>query len=132
VHKLLGINLIPFDPALDLSQYAAAGFVDNQGTTSGQIVEALEAAKVHTLSVVDHHAAQDRLNATFSEIRRTGATGTIYAEYLRAGLLELDRSYHERQVGATALLPGRRLRAGDFVPATSTAPTRKTFRPGPS
>jgi nanoRNase/pAp phosphatase (c-di-AMP/oligoRNAs hydrolase) len=117
--KLLGISLILFSPDLELSQYAGAVFVDNQGTTAGQIVEALEAAHVPTLVVVDHHATQERLQAAFADIRRTGATATIYAEYLRAGLVELDRSRREHQVVATALLHGLLTDSGNFVRANA-------------
>jgi len=117
--KLLGISLIPFSANLDLSQYAGAVFVDNQGTTAGQIVDALAAAGVPTLVVVDHHATQERLQAAYTDIRRTGATATIYAEYLRAGLVELDRSRREHQVVATALLHGLLTDSGDFVRANA-------------
>jgi nanoRNase/pAp phosphatase (c-di-AMP/oligoRNAs hydrolase) len=117
--KLLGISLIPFSADLDLSQYAGAVFVDNQGTTAGQIVDALAAAGVLTLVVVDHHATQERLQAVFTDIRRTGATATIYAEYLRAGLVELDRAHHEHQVVATALLHGLLTDSGGFVRANA-------------
>ena len=115
--KLLGITLIPFDPALDLKLYAGAVFVDNQGTTAGEIVDALEAAGVPTLIIVDHHSLQERLHPLFYDIRRTGATATIYAEYLRAGLIALDRSHKESQVVATALMHGILTDTGDFVRA---------------
>jgi len=117
--KLLGFKLIPFSAELDLRQFSGAVFVDNQGTTAGQIVDALEAAGVPTLAVVDHHAAQDRLHAVFSDIRRTGATATIYTEYLRAGLVPLDRARPEHQVVATALLHGLLTDTGDFVHANA-------------
>jgi nanoRNase/pAp phosphatase (c-di-AMP/oligoRNAs hydrolase) len=117
--KLLGLKLIPFSADLDVRQYTGAVFVDNQGTTAGQIVEALEAAGVPTLVVVDHHAAQDRLQAAFSDIRRTGATATIYAEYLRSGLVPLDRARREHQVVATALLHGLLTDTGDLVHANA-------------
>ncbi len=97
--KLLGLEMLAFDPAqLDLRQYGGAVFVDNQGTTSPAIVEALEAAQVPTLVVVDHHALQDRLKAVFADIRHTGAVATIYAEYLRAGLLEMDSDAQPRSL----------------------------------
>lgn len=115
--KLLGINLIPFTPELDLSRYAGSVFVDNQGTTSMPIVEALEAAGVPTLVVVDHHVQQERLKPVFTDIRRTGAAATIYAEYLRAGLVQLDRNQKEHQVAATALMHGLLSDTGDFVRA---------------
>jgi nanoRNase/pAp phosphatase (c-di-AMP/oligoRNAs hydrolase) len=115
--KLLGINLIHWDDAGNLAVYDGAVFVDNQGSTTGQLVDALEAAGVPTLIVVDHHAAQDRLTAQFTDIRRTGATATIYAEYLRLGLIEMDRSVKEHVIAATALLHGILTDTGNFVQA---------------
>ena len=78
--NLLGIKLTLFTPELDLSRYAGSVFVDHQGTTAEHIVEALDAAKVPVLIVVDHHAQQDRVKPLFTDIRRVGATATIYAE----------------------------------------------------
>jgi len=117
--KLLGLKLVPFTAETDMRQFAGAVFVDNQGTTASQIVAALEAAEVPTLVVVDHHAAQDRLHAAFSDVRQAGATATIYSEYLRAGLLPLDRARHEHQVVATALLHGILTDTGNFVHAAA-------------
>jgi nanoRNase/pAp phosphatase (c-di-AMP/oligoRNAs hydrolase) len=115
--KLLGLTLQPFEPGMALSLYAGAVFVDNQGTSAGQIVEALEAAQVPALIVVDHHALQERLAPAFSDLRRTGATATIYAEYLRAGLLTLDRDNRDHVVAATALMHGLLTDTGNFVRA---------------
>jgi nanoRNase/pAp phosphatase (c-di-AMP/oligoRNAs hydrolase) len=80
-------------------------------------VEALEAAQVPALIVVDHHALQERLAPAFSDLRRTGATATIYAEYLRAGLLTLDRDNRDHVVAATALMHGLLTDTGNFVRA---------------
>ncbi|MCC6190833.1 MAG: bifunctional oligoribonuclease/PAP phosphatase NrnA [Anaerolineales bacterium] len=115
--KLLGLGLLPFGPDLDLNQFAGAVFVDNQGTTAGQIVEALEAANIPALIVVDHHAPQERLAPAFSDIRRTGATATIYAEYLQAGLLDMDRGKRDHQLAATALMHGLLTDTNNFVRA---------------
>jgi nanoRNase/pAp phosphatase (c-di-AMP/oligoRNAs hydrolase) len=115
--KLLGIGLLHYEPELDLSVYQGAVFVDNQGTTSNQIVEALEAAQVPTLIVVDHHAQQDRLQPEFADLRRTGATATIYAEYLRQGLLPMDKSNREHSIAATALMHGLLTDTNDFIRA---------------
>jgi nanoRNase/pAp phosphatase (c-di-AMP/oligoRNAs hydrolase) len=104
--RLLGLNLLHYDPALDLSQYQAAIFVDNQGTTAEEIAQALEAAGVPTLMVVDHHEVQERLQPRFSDIRRTGAVATLYAKYLEQGLVELDKSNRDHIVAATALMHG--------------------------
>jgi len=104
--RLLQIDLIRFDEALDLGQYDAAIYVDNQGTTAGSVVKALEAAKVPALIVVDHHERQERLDPQFSDIRRTGAAATIYAGYLEHGLLPMDASQSEHVLVATALTHG--------------------------
>lgn len=115
--KLLGIGLTNFDESVDVSQYAGAVFVDNQGTTSARIVEALERAHVPTLIVVDHHAAQDELASEFTDRQRTGATATIYAGYLRAGLVEMDKARREHVIAATALMHGILTDTGEFVRA---------------
>ncbi len=117
--KLLGIGLLQFTPELDLSAYQGAVFVDNQGTTSNQIVDALEAAQVPTLIVVDHHAAQERLRPEFTDIRRTGATATIYAQYLSQGLLPLDSSQRDHVIAATALMHGLLTDTNDFIRANA-------------
>ncbi|MEP7198241.1 MAG: bifunctional oligoribonuclease/PAP phosphatase NrnA, partial [Chloroflexota bacterium] len=115
--KLLGIDLLRHQPSVDLSQYAGAVFVDNQGTTCTEIVQALETAKVPALLVVDHHALQERLKPEFSDIRRYGATATIYADYLEHGLLELDKSRKEHVLVATALMHGIITDTGGFTHA---------------
>jgi nanoRNase/pAp phosphatase (c-di-AMP/oligoRNAs hydrolase) len=115
--KLLGIHVTLFDDTLNLSQYSGSVFVDNQGTTASAIVEALEAAGVPALVVVDHHAAQERLEPVFADVRRTGATATIYAEYLSHGLLEMDRAVRDHTLAATALMHGLLTDTGDFVRA---------------
>ncbi len=117
--KLLEIELIRYHESLDLSQYNGAVFVDNQGTTCAEIVEALEAAGVPTLIVVDHHEQQERLKPVFSDIRRTGATATIYAEYLERGLVDLDKSRKSHVVAATALMHGIMTDTGNFIRANA-------------
>lgn len=104
--KLLNIELTRYQEDLDLGQYDGAVFVDGQGTTATRIVEALEAAGVPVLIVIDHHEAQERLSPQFSDIRRSGATATIYAEYLERGLVELLKSRQEHVIAATALMHG--------------------------
>jgi len=104
--KLLNIGVKRLDPATDLTQYNAAVFVDNQGTTATRIVAALEKAGVPALIIVDHHELQGRLVPEFSDIRRTGATSTIYTGYLEQGVLELNKSQREHVMAATALMHG--------------------------
>ncbi len=91
--------------------------MDNQGTTAEVIVQALEAAQVPALVVVDHHSQQDRVKPVFTDIRRVGATATIYTQYLRAGLLQLDRANTDHQFLATALMHGLLSDTGSFVRA---------------
>jgi nanoRNase/pAp phosphatase (c-di-AMP/oligoRNAs hydrolase) len=104
--RVVGMNVAKFDGSLDLSKYQAAIFVDNQGTTSPRIVDALEAAGVPTLIVIDHHEPQERLQPQFSDIRRVGATASLYAEYLAQGLLPMDKGRREHTLAATALMHG--------------------------
>ena len=90
--RLLNLDLTAYDPALDLTRYAGAVYVDHQGGTCPELVEALDAARVPLLIVVDHHEAQGRLQPAFSDVRRVGATATIYAEYLENGPLQFDQN----------------------------------------
>ncbi len=115
--KLLGLDLVHYDAAFPVGDYAGAVFVDNQGTTSDEIVRALEAAGVPALIVVDHHDPQERLRPEFSDLRRVGATATLYAQYLEHGPLTLDKSQREHVAVATALLHGLLTDTGGFVRA---------------
>jgi nanoRNase/pAp phosphatase (c-di-AMP/oligoRNAs hydrolase) len=115
--KLLGIELVPFDLSPDVTQYDGAIFVDNQGTTSNRIVDALEAAEVPPLIIVDHHEPQGRLEAEFEDLRRTEATATIYAEYMQDGLLEMDKANRDHVLVATALMHGILTDTGGFIRA---------------
>jgi nanoRNase/pAp phosphatase (c-di-AMP/oligoRNAs hydrolase) len=115
--RLLGIEPIPYDKSLNLGEYAGAVFVDNQGTTSEEIIKALEAADVPVIIVVDHHELQERLEPEFSDIRRTGATATIYADYLEQGLVEMNKTHKEHVMVATALMHGLMTDTGGFIRA---------------
>lgn len=115
--KLLGIKLVPYEAPFSLGDFAGAVFVDTQGTTCEEIVRGLEAADVPALMVIDHHDPQERLKPEFSDIRRVGATATIYAGYLENGPLELNKSQREHVAAATALLHGLLTDTGGFVHA---------------
>jgi nanoRNase/pAp phosphatase (c-di-AMP/oligoRNAs hydrolase) len=68
--------------------------------------------------VVDHHEAQEMLQAEFTDIRRTyGATATIYSEYLEHGLVEMDKGNKDHVRLATALTHGIITDTGGFVRA---------------
>ena len=115
--RLLNLDLTAYNPALDLSNYAAAVYVDHQGGTCPELVEALDAARVPLLIVVDHHEAQGRLQPVFSDIRRVGATATIYAEYLENGPLRLTKTNQQHVTVATALMHGLMTDTANFVRA---------------
>jgi nanoRNase/pAp phosphatase (c-di-AMP/oligoRNAs hydrolase) len=115
---LLNLDLTAYAPTLDLSQYAGAVYVDHQGGTCPELVEALEAAHVPLLIVVDHHEAQGRLQPVFSDIRRVGATATIYAEYLENGPVHLTKTNPQHVAVATALLHGLMTDTANFVQAS--------------
>ena len=92
----------------DLKEYDGAVFVDHQGTTS-QIAPLVHDANLPLVVLVDHHSLQNIYQAEFEDIRTgAAATATIFAEYLRDGLLELDTSNPKHVQCATALMHGLR------------------------
>ena len=115
--KLLDIVTMPYEPTMDLGQYDAAVFVDNQATTSMEVANALKDAVVPVLAVVDHHEMQQDLKPKFIDMRQIGATATIYAQYLEHGPVRLDKSQHEHVIAATALMHGIMSDTGGFVRA---------------
>jgi nanoRNase/pAp phosphatase (c-di-AMP/oligoRNAs hydrolase) len=115
--KLLEMDLRSYTEVGDLGQYQGAAFVDNQGTTSKRIARALKSAGVTTLIMVDHHELQGENGAAFTDIRKTGATATIYAEYLQNGLLTLDHSNRRHVKAATALMHGIMTDTNHFIRA---------------
>jgi nanoRNase/pAp phosphatase (c-di-AMP/oligoRNAs hydrolase) len=73
---------------------------------------------VPAIAVVDHHERQEQLpEAEFVDIRRVGATATLYTQYIESGLLELDRSRREHVNLATALMHGLLTDTGHFIHA---------------
>jgi nanoRNase/pAp phosphatase (c-di-AMP/oligoRNAs hydrolase) len=123
--RLLEIDLQRFEPGMSLEGFDAAVFVDNQGTTSEDIMEALSAIDVPTLIVVDHHSQQGRLAPEFSDIRDVGAVATIYAQYLEheACPIQLDKTERRHVMLATALMHGIVTDTNSFMPS------RRTSRP---
>lgn len=118
--RLLEVDLIRYHPEFDLSRYGGAIFVDNQGTTAREVVKGLQEASVPILAVVDHHEPQNALQPTFSDIRSIGATASIYARYLQAGLLPLDAANDEHIRIATALMHGIMTDTQGFIRASET------------
>ncbi len=107
--ELLGIELMKVQDHTHLNYYNGSVFIDNQGTTTGGLTARLAEAGVPVLAIVDHHEPQGILEAEFSDIRpASGATATIYTEYIENGLLKLDRSDADHVRLATALMHGIR------------------------
>ncbi|OGK05981.1 MAG: exopolyphosphatase-like protein, partial [Candidatus Riflebacteria bacterium GWC2_50_8] len=117
--KLLGIDMRKWDTDFDLKPYQATIFVDNQGTTVGPVIDAVQALKIPELIVVDHHELQNRLKPQFIDIRKVGATATIYASYLREGIIQLERTRNDHMKAATALMHGIKTDTNGFVRAGS-------------
>jgi nanoRNase/pAp phosphatase (c-di-AMP/oligoRNAs hydrolase) len=115
--KLLGIDLISYKGSLDLSQYQGVVFIDHQGTSVNGMNKVLEAAEVPVLIVVDHHELQEGVKAEFMDIQKTGSTATIYAHYLKQGLLKVQKGLKEHIAMATALMHGILTDTSGFIHA---------------
>lgn len=114
--KILDIELVRYSENLDLAQYQGSVFLDNQGTTTS-LLNKLEQAGVRPVIIVDHHERQNVLTPEFSDIRRIGATATIYANYIREGMLELSKTDRNHMKCATALMHGIRSETGELIRA---------------
>jgi nanoRNase/pAp phosphatase (c-di-AMP/oligoRNAs hydrolase) len=114
--QLTELELVRYSDGHNLEQYQGTVFVDNQGTTSA-LTDRFAAAGVKPLVIVDHHEKQDRIEAEFTDIRKIGATATIYTEYIREGLLELNKSDPNHVKLATALMHGIRSETSGLIRA---------------
>ena len=115
--KLLNIELIRYNENnVDFSRYQGSVFIDNQGKTTA-LTKKLEAQGIKPIIVVDHHERSGGLTPEFHDIRKIGATASIYTSYLQQGMVELDKtdSFHVRC--ATALMHGIRSDTNDFIRA---------------
>jgi nanoRNase/pAp phosphatase (c-di-AMP/oligoRNAs hydrolase) len=116
--QLLEVPLIRVTDDTDLTQYRHSVFVDNQGTTSN-LTSRLAKLGIKPLIIVDHHEPQGMIRAEFEDIRKIGATATIYTEYLRNGLLTLSRSNPHHVRLATALMHGLRSETDGLIQASA-------------
>ena len=114
--QLTDVALVRYTEGQSLDQYQGTVFVDNQGTTAA-LTDRFAAAGVRPLVIVDHHEMQDRIEAEFTDIRKIGATATIYTEYIREGLLELNKSDPTHVKLATSLMHGIRSETSGLVRA---------------
>lgn len=115
--KLLNIELIRYNENnVDFSRYQGSVFIDNQGKTTA-LTKKLDAHGIKPIIVVDHHERSGGLTPEFHDIRKIGATASIYTSYLQQGMVELDKtdSFHVRC--ATALMHGIRSDTNDFIRA---------------
>jgi nanoRNase/pAp phosphatase (c-di-AMP/oligoRNAs hydrolase) len=114
--QLLQIELLHYDTSLDLSQYQASIFIDNQGTTT-TLTSKLREAGVKPLVIVDHHERQGIIEAPFTDLRKVGATATIYTEYLQKGPFPLEKSNPQHVRLATALMHAVRTETNGMIRA---------------
>lgn len=114
--QLTDLELVRYSEGYNLEQYQGTVFVDNQGTTAA-LTDRFTAAGVRPLVIVDHHEKQDRIEAEFTDIRKIGATATIYTEYIREGLLDLNKSDANHTKLATALIHGIRSETSGLIRA---------------
>jgi nanoRNase/pAp phosphatase (c-di-AMP/oligoRNAs hydrolase) len=124
--QLTDVELVRYDESCDLKQYLGTVFVDNQGTTS-KLTDRFEALGVKPLVIVDHHEPQNRLEAEFTDIRKIGATATVYTEYIREGLLELKKNDPQCVMLVTALMHGIRSETSGLVRADPEEMEAATF-----
>jgi nanoRNase/pAp phosphatase (c-di-AMP/oligoRNAs hydrolase) len=113
--ELLDIQMVRIQEHANLGHYSGSVFIDNQGTTTG-LTTRLNDARVPVLAVIDHHEPQGQIEPEFADIRpASGATATIYTEYLESGLLKLDRSDSDHVRLATALMHGIRSETSGLI-----------------
>jgi nanoRNase/pAp phosphatase (c-di-AMP/oligoRNAs hydrolase) len=114
--KLLNIELIRYSDPFDFSRYQGSVFIDNQGMTT-TLTKQLESHGIKPIVVVDHHERSGILSPEFSDIRKIGATATIYTNYITQGMVELDKSDSVHVRCATALMHGIRSDTNSFIQA---------------
>ncbi len=124
--QLTDIELLRYAEGCDLKQYQGTVFVDNQGSTS-KLTDRFAEINVPPLVIVDHHEPQNRIQAVYTDIRKIGATATIYTEYIREGLLELKRTDPIHVMLATALMHGVRSETSSLIRAEVEEMEAATF-----
>lgn len=109
--KKLAIEMVRFSNNLNLENFQRISLVD------AQVVEVSDSLKtIAAVSVVDHHKLQGEAQAEFIDIREdAGSTSGIYAEYLAAGLVPMDRENPFCGKLASALLYGIRSDTDDYL-----------------
>jgi len=109
--KKLDIDMVRYEPGMDLSGLDAIAFVDTQILTVPPELEQLP-----VVSVVDHHKSVPDLESEFRDIREdAGSTCSIYAEYLAAEGSAAERDDPDLARLATAMAYGVRSDTDDFM-----------------
>ncbi len=114
--KLLNVEMTMISSAADLSAFKFYSLVDTSVVESGLDLP----ADLKLLTIVDHHRqGGGKLDAPHIDIRTAmGASSSIYAEYLQAGLSPLSGERRDDARVATALLFGIQTDTDDFTNAT--------------
>jgi nanoRNase/pAp phosphatase (c-di-AMP/oligoRNAs hydrolase) len=113
--KLLNVKLTQVSSAEELAQFKHLSLVD----TSVPEPSIDLPADLKLLTVVDHHRAARRPSAPFVDVRLSyGASCTMYAQYMEAGLAPLSTSDEEDSRIASGLLFGIQTDTDDFTLAT--------------
>ena len=114
--KLLGIEMIQVSSARELEAFRHVSLVDTcQPEATIELPDELR-----VLTLVDHHRSSSPAQAAFTSVRpNLGATCTMYAEYLEAGLAPLQSDSENDRHVATALLFGIQTDTDDFALASS-------------
>jgi len=114
--KLLNIEMVEVQSTADLARFKYLSLVDAGSPES--TIDLPPHLKLVT--IVDHHRGAGKIEAPFADIRTDiGASCSIYAEYLQAGLAPLSGERQEDTRIATALLFGIQTDTDDFSLATS-------------
>jgi nanoRNase/pAp phosphatase (c-di-AMP/oligoRNAs hydrolase) len=115
--KLLNVEMLQITEERDLRDFRHISLVDTcQVEATIELPEGLE-----VLTIVDHHRSSSPPSAQFVSVRpNLGATCTIYAEYLEAGLAGLQGESEADRDVATALLFGIQTDTDDFALASAT------------
>lgn len=113
--KLLNVPLIKVSEPKDLEGFGYLSLVDaSSSEASLELPESLE-----LLSVVDHHRPATVPKAPFVDVRpEVGATCTLYAQYMEAGLAGLRGETRDDSAIATAMFFGIQTDTDDFNLAT--------------
>jgi nanoRNase/pAp phosphatase (c-di-AMP/oligoRNAs hydrolase) len=113
--KVLNISLTRVGEMADLQEFGYLSLVDASATES-----TIEVPKdIQMLSVVDHHRLATMPKAPFVDIRAdVGATCTIYAEYMEAGLGAFNGGGRADSATATAMFFGIQTDTDDFALST--------------